>query len=909
MMADRTARAALVLAMAAVSLGGTRPLAGAEAPAPATSFEVVVPDGAARLAKAAGLDPATDAWRLLPDLTRRLHASYGERTAARMTAALAAFFPGARLDAPRPSATAVADEDGTAPVLLVPAEPHVPAPPAAPEPAAIPAGRGDRVSIPLSPAAWDRILGRDREGRPRDVLTAIVTDGAAARIYRGLLPLDAPTLDALADGDALRTIYRKHSEAFAAFAASFHVEAGRVRVPGGHGEAALWQDLVGAPVTRPGEFLVQLAAADQGRLFFFYDAIDRLDEPHRRFALAASDPDPRRRAERVRALRSSFMLADPWWDLARLPFSRPVADAPRVLQTVRVGADGLLAPPNRRVLWEAAFDDQVEASPEWRARLAASVPADAAWVVERIATADGNQARSRLAMVAFAQRVFGGAEREADPGPMLAALRLFGRYRALALTLERMGLRDPAVYAAAARHAEQIEEAGHGERGRATLAQFQGALAIVERALAAGSLDADTAERHVFALSGGGPVDDRYHERVADWIEHGLVLPLRNRLGLPDSASAESVVLRAMAGPAENHATRFEWEGLIYDLVPADAEYRRLRALRRRQGGSSLDEALALSGAQRESRLADVLIDLAYAAALGPAESAPAASEDIGRRHVFGFDEPGTLGGPRPEWTLPREVAGPGQRWHVEGALLGLDVGLARLALRRLETDVPPMPLLSAADRRAFAEGAAVLRARALDDEGRDRIAAALQRGRARLRQAARDGAALEQVVADLNLRDWRRGVLPTVARTDPAHFESAFTLGEELWLGSEAPPPPASWGTSARWDDGCLCPRLRRPVPLDELAGRTADGRMAALSPDLHLRVAELMAEMRLPARLAPAILSLALQDLMDESEPAYLDDALSIARYARGLTRTRMEDYVAALVGRGPLSPVAEP
>ena len=901
MMADRTARAGLVVAVASALLSGARS-STAETSAPATSFEVVVPEGTARLAKAAGLDPATDAWRLLPDLTRRLHVSYGERTAARMGAPLAAYFAGASLAAPRSATGTVADGDGTAPVLLVPAEPHVPAS------GFVPTTTGDRVSLPLSPAAWDRILGRDRDGRPRDILTAIVTDGAAARLYRGLLALDAPTLAALSDGHALRTIYRKHADAFAAFAASFHVEGGRVRVPGGHAEAALWQDFVGASVLRPAEFLVQLAAADQGRVFFFYDTIDRLDEPHQRFALARSVADPTRRVERVRALRSSFLLADPWWDAARLPFSRPVADAPRVLQTVRVGADGVLAPPNRRVLWEAAFDEQVEASPEWRARLAASGPADAPWLVERIATAENNQARSRLAMVAFAQRVFAGEEGEADPAHLLAALLLFARYRALALTLERMGQRDPALYAAATRHAAQIEEAGHGEHGRATLALFQGALAIVERALAAGSLDAGTTHDLVLSLCGGGLPDERYHERLGDWIQHGLTSSLRKRLGLPDSASAESVVLRAMAGPSETQPTRLEWEGLTYDFTPAEAEYRRLRAIRRRQGGPTLDEALAVRGPDRERGLADVLGDLAYAAALGPAESAPAASEGIGRRHRFGFEEASPLGGPRPEWTLPREVAGPGLRWHVAGALLGLDVALARLALRRLETDVPPMPLLSAADRRAFAEGAALVRVTALDDAGRDRIAAALQRGRTRLRQAAADPIALARVAADLRLRDWRRGALSAIARHDPAHFESAFTLGEELWLGSETD-PPAAWGTSARWDDGCLCPRLRRPAPLDELAGRTADGRLAALSPDLHLRIAELMAEMQLPARLAPAILSLALQDLIDEAAPAYLEDALSIARYARGLDRTRVEDYVAALVGRGPLSPVAEP
>jgi hypothetical protein len=256
---------------------------------------------------------------------------------------------------------------------------------------------------------------------------------------------------------------------------------------------------------------------------------------------------------------------------------------------------------------------------------------------------------------------------------------------------------------------------------------------------------------------------------------------------------------------------------------------------------------------------------------------------------------------------VPREVGGPGQRWHLRGALLGLDVALARLALRRLETDVPPSPMLTAADRAAFAEGAVHMRPAVLDDAGRDAIADALRRGRARLAAAAADPAALAGIEAARPVRDWRASTLGWLAERRPDQLPSAFTLGEVAWLGAQDAPAglSATWGTSARADDGCLCARLAPPAAWDALAGRAADGRMAALAPDLHLRVAELLSELRVPARLAPAVLTLAVQDELDQVSPAYLEDRLAVSRHASALTRTRVEDYVAALAGRGPLVP----
>src|SRR5205807_32605 len=118
--------------------------------------------------------------------------------------------------------------------------------------------------------------------------------------------------------------------------------------------------------------------------------------------------------------------------------------------------------------------------------------------------------------------------------------------------------------------------------------------------------------------------------------------------------------------------------------------------------------------------------------------------------------------------------------------LLGLDVALARLALRRLDNDVPRAPVLTAADRAAFAEGAVLMRPAALDDAGRDAVADALRRGRARLAAAAADPAGLQRILAGVSARDWRRSTLSWLAMRHPDQLESAFTLGEIAWLGAQ---------------------------------------------------------------------------------------------------------------------------
>ena len=77
----------------------------------------------------------------------------------------------------------------------------------------------------------------------------------------------------------------------------------------------------------------------------------------------------------------------------------------------------------------------------------------------------------------------------------------------------------------------------------------------------------------------------------------------------------------------------------------------------------------------------------------------------------------------------------------------------------------------------------------------------------------------------------------------------------------------------------------------------------MGSAVPDLNLRVAELMAELKVPAALFGAVLAYATQDFIDGAPALYDDDWAGIVQFAGQLSRERIEDYVAALVAAGPV------
>ena len=662
----------------------------------------------------------------------------------------------------------------------------------------------------------------------------------------------------------------------------------------------------GEPARARSAFLHALLAANGGRRAFLYDAVARLDLGRQRFALGMQQAPGPARVAAAKALAAVFDRESAWWRGEGGSFARPEVDAARLLREVRLGADGALAPPSARAYWEAVFDGRAFTRAEWPERLRASPRADAAFLAERIATGGAAARRLRFEQLAFAQRVFGGAP-QATLSEAVLAVRSLRDARAVLLSLERMGMRDPVLYAEAASLARRTG-AGLGEATSAHRA-LQGALGVIDRARFARTLDAAAAERLVRSLL-DVPVGGE-GRALAPWVEAALLPELARAVyGPRPPGDPETTVLRAMAGDRVERGeslARFDWEGLWYRADPGRAELVRLERVRARQGGLSLGAALrACRSPAEEGRdpcagaLGPTLTSLVYAAHLGDPEGPALAGEDVSLRHAFGEDP----------WALPEEVSGPGVPWHVKGSLLGLERALARLSLRRLAGDALPdePPVLDATQRRALAVPVSLVNPRDLTDADRDAVAAAIEAGRRRVAALRAGGADVDAVGRDAGLDPWRVRALEWLLEHEPASEEGFFSLGELLRLGAPGEERWDAWGVAEELVSGLL-PRLPRPLPLDETAGRAPELALGEGFCDLGLRVAMHLAERRLPALLAPALVSTLLADLFDEARPLAPDDRPGLDAWVRAQPRDRLDDAVASLAGRGALQPAPPP
>ena len=432
----------------------------------------------------------------------------------------------------------------------------------------------DEVPVPLTAAVWSQVL--HKTVRSEDLVATILADRSAALVCYALAGLDDETLQFFADHPALVSRLMERSPAsFAAFGESLHVHAGRIAAPGGDGLAAAWEQVVGEKLDRPERFVQELFESDRGRLAYLLDTLAHLDASTLSLTFGATTG-----ADSLKRLAGLARRAFPEWEVATAPFVRPPTDLAAFFRRLRATTDieSGVAALRTTAFWQRVFDEGVGSGE--------AVP-DVAWLAEIITAHPARERERRLELFSFVERAFG---LETSSDETVAASRGFGSFSVLMLTLERIGIRAPSLYAAAAQHAERLS-ALDASRGVIALSQFQGALALVARMAAVHSIDTPAAEglvRDLVALR----LDDSgyYRGAVAAWIADRVAATMP-----PPSATStiDDVLLSAAAGPRAPAPGRVvEWEGQRYRVDPGGAELNRLRRVRDRQEGVTFTTAL-----------------------------------------------------------------------------------------------------------------------------------------------------------------------------------------------------------------------------------------------------------------------------------------------------------------------------
>jgi hypothetical protein len=305
--------------------------------------------------------------------------------------------------------------------------------------------------------------------------------------------------------------------------------------------------------------------------------------------------------------------------------------------------------------------------------------------------------------------------------------------------------------------------------------------------------------------------------------------------------------------------------------------------------------------------LARGLLELAYGVALGQRDGISIVATDAASRHDFGVRNGlATMSA----WRLPMEGSDALHRWNVSGALLNLDVALAKFALVRLSLKPPPRPpTLGDADRRTFLEGMALIEPLSLTDADRDAIAAAIRRGRTAL-ERIRTASDAHAIADRSSLGAARRSLLPWVVVHDPERVPAFLSPVELLWLGLEGAPADTlhAWGAAAGSRLGCLCLEMIDRRPWEAFAGRWNSGMLASAFPDLNLRLAELLAELQMPAALLGPILTSATLDFVNSVVSRDPDDRRALVEFVADLKTERVEEYLALLTNDGPLVALGE-
>ncbi len=163
----------------------------------------------------------------------------------------------------------------------------------------------------------------------------------------------------------------------------------------------------------------------------------------------------------------------------------------------------------------------------------------------------------------------------------------------------------------------------------------------------------------------------------------------------------------------------------------------------------------------------------------------------------------------------------------------------------------------------------------------------------------------LDEIADRLGFDGWRRRATRWFLHHDRPAVATQFSLVDLLTLGGGIEPAKLrAWGAPSLYVNGCACLWFPTSRSWRILEGRAQVPMMAATMSDLSLAVAIALRDLGLPAALARPVLSIGMQDFIDELAVRDNNDWWTLSRQAQGLRRQRVEDYVSAAAAvNGPL------
>ena len=492
------------------------------------------------------------------------------------------------------------------------------------------------LPLPLAPELWSRMVF-EREVAPGELFTEIINDPNARLLYHGLVALDADTRRWIGtQSDLLRRLYRddEMARAFAVFGAAIRVSGGSVAVPGGAVGARRWRGLLDTDVTNPELFVRRLFDAERGRIAGLYFTVSAVEEPRQRFILDMVNR-PQDVDGRIKRLASSFANCYPSNSTA-YPFVLRSHDAAVLLAEVGLTPTGLLAGPAWSRFWSLALSgDHLPDNPAEALRgFKEQGLIDAAGMVDALCSASPTDRAAVFTAFLFGHRAFISLP-EAELPDALVAVRARRLYPAVMMAVEQAGVRTSRTYAAVARHAERIASIDDPVRAIVATRQFQGVLALTVGAIAADTLTVENGARLMESLASLRFDEGQYGGQIARWLATEWLPAVRQRVTTaaePAATSVERLVIDAWAGPSPGPGRTIEWEGRQYVLDPAAAIRARLSAVRKRQGGVTLDQVLNLDRLRTQLQQSTITLEQVVRLrselrALAPLLVAPAADE------------------------------------------------------------------------------------------------------------------------------------------------------------------------------------------------------------------------------------------------------------------------------------------